>query len=154
MSDTTWKSYERRVARLLGGRRIPVTGIGRGDRDVEAGPFWYQAKLRRALPSWLFEWLDGIVITAQAANKIGVVVLKTPGMQVRDSLVVLRLGDWIDLHGGQGETDGKTQAEILEDAAYAGFSREIEATRRRGRAARPAQSIAPRHGAGPKQAAR
>jgi hypothetical protein len=35
----TWKSYERRVAADLGGRRIPVSGIDRDGADVECPMF-------------------------------------------------------------------------------------------------------------------
>jgi len=30
MPDTRWKATERRIAALLGGRRVPVSGRGRG----------------------------------------------------------------------------------------------------------------------------
>lgn len=61
--------------------------------------FCYQVKLRRALPTWLFEWLKGIVGTARSVNKIGILVMKRPGMKDRDALVVLQWADWCDLHG-------------------------------------------------------
>ncbi len=31
MPDTRWKATERRVATVLGGKRVPVSGRGRGD---------------------------------------------------------------------------------------------------------------------------
>ena len=52
MADKSWKAFERRVAKRVGGKRIPVTGE-RDGADVVAGPFVYQAKLRRGLPSYL-----------------------------------------------------------------------------------------------------
>ena len=58
MPDKSWKAFERRIARKLGGKRIPVTGE-RDGADVVAGPFVYQAKLRRGLPSYLRDWLRG-----------------------------------------------------------------------------------------------
>jgi hypothetical protein len=96
---STWKSWEWRVGRDLGGRRIPVTGIDRGDRDVEAGMFWYQLKLRKSLPAWLFDWLDGIRRAAQPVGKTGVLVLRKPRMDDADALVILRYADWVALHG-------------------------------------------------------
>ena len=36
MSDMNWKRLEREVARKLGGRRVPVTGLGRAGADVIA----------------------------------------------------------------------------------------------------------------------
>lgn len=63
--------------------------------------FAFQFKLRRALPGWLFDWLNGIVGSAQDTRRVGVLVLKTPGMTDADALVVLRWSDWVDLHGPQ-----------------------------------------------------
>jgi hypothetical protein len=96
---STWKSYERRVAADLGGKRIPVTGIDRDGADVECPMFSVQIKLRRSLPDWLWSWLGGIVATARTQQKIGILVLRTPRMKDADALVVLRFSDWQDLHG-------------------------------------------------------
>lgn len=131
MSDKSWKAMERRLARRLGGQRIPVTGIGRGDRDVQAGAFWYQVKLRRALPNWIFDWLDGIIASALRHRKTGILVLKTPRMRDSDALVVLRLGDWEallrstgDRHGDEIERedseDGHQEATASEAATWNG----------------------------------
>jgi hypothetical protein len=95
----TWKSYERRVAADLGGKRIPVTGIDRAGADVECPMFSVQIKLRNSLPDWLWSWLGGIVATARTQQKIGILVLRTPRMKDADALVVLRFSDFQDLHG-------------------------------------------------------
>lgn len=94
----TWKGFERRCAERLGGRRIPVTGIDRHGADVEHPMFNYQCKLRQG-PDYILDWLKGIVGTATAAGKIGVVIWKQPGHRDDEALVVLRLKDWTDLHG-------------------------------------------------------
>ena len=67
MADKSWKAFERRLAHRVGGRRIPVTGE-RDGADVIAGPFVYQAKLRRGLPSYLRDWLRGIVAAGERAR--------------------------------------------------------------------------------------
>lgn len=97
----TWKAFERQIAQDCGGRRIPVTGIDRADRDVEAGMFWIQAKLRKSLPDWIFDWLGGIR-GACPEGKIGILILRTPRMRNADALVVLKYSDWIALHGAGG----------------------------------------------------
>ena len=94
-----WKAFERRIAADLGGRRIPVTGLGRHGADVETPMFDVQIKLRKALPAWIFDWLDGICGTAQTHGKVGILVLKTPRMRDAEALVVLRMRDFQDLHG-------------------------------------------------------
>ena len=67
--------------------------------DVDAGPFVYQAKLRRGLPSYLREWLRGITAAGKRKNATGVVIWKAPREKDDDAIVVLRLKDWQDLHG-------------------------------------------------------
>ncbi len=73
----------------------PVTGE-RDGADIVAGPFVYQAKLRRGMPSYLRDWLQGIVGAAerQAGLCTGVVVWKAPHARDDDAVVVLRLKDW------------------------------------------------------------
>ena len=68
MPNKSWKTFERRVAKRVGGRRLPCTGEKDGV-DVDARPFVYQCKLRRGLPSYLKEWLRGLwpLESAQAA---------------------------------------------------------------------------------------
>ena len=98
MPDKAWKAFERRLARRVGGRRIPVTGE-RDGADVVAGPFVYQAKLRRGLPSYLREWLRGIVAAGERSGATGVLIWKQPNARDDDAVVVLRLKDWQDWHG-------------------------------------------------------
>ena len=98
MADKSWKAFERRLAKKVGGRRIPCTGEKAGV-DVDAGPFVYQAKLRRGLPSYLSEWLRGIVSAGERKGSIGILVWKQPRERDDDAVVVLRLRDWQDLHG-------------------------------------------------------
>ena len=71
MADKSWKAFERRIAKRVGGKRIPVTGE-RDGADVVAGPFVFQAKLRRGLPSYLREWLRGITAAGERKNATGV----------------------------------------------------------------------------------
>jgi len=94
----TWKAFERAVATRLGGKRIPVTGIDRDGADVITELFAVQTKLRKRLPQWLFAWLDGICLTARP-HRIGVLILRTPHMDTNDALVIVRLRDWVELHG-------------------------------------------------------
>lgn len=96
-----WKAVERRLARDVGTERIPVTGLDRDGADFEDGIACYQAKSRRSLPVWLWRWLAGIVSTATAKGKTGVLVLHQPGQDRGEALVVLRWRDWRELHGGQ-----------------------------------------------------
>lgn len=95
---STWKGWEWRVGKQLGGRRIPVTGIDRHGADVVTEMFNVQLKLRRSLPAWLFDWLGGIVQTTPK-GKVGILLLRKPRQEDADALVVMRYADFRDLHG-------------------------------------------------------
>jgi hypothetical protein len=89
-----WKACERRIAELLGGQRIPVTGRQRGDvPDIEHVALSIEVKSRKSLPVWLLSALN----QAQAASKNGkvpVVVLHQDRTPYAESLVLLRLEDF------------------------------------------------------------
>ncbi len=59
--------------------------------DIVAGPFVYQAKLRRGMPSYLRDWLRGIVGAAERAPSLGqctgVVVWNAPNARDDDAVV-------------------------------------------------------------------
>jgi hypothetical protein len=106
-----WKDYERRVAKSLGGRRIPVTGERDGADVVVDGFSTVQVKLRRgdAPPAYVVSWLKGIRDAANRRNEdpslntsgeIGIVVWKKTGADDKDAVVVLSMEDWAALHGG------------------------------------------------------
>ena len=96
--DKAWKQFERRVAAKLGGRRLPCDG-SRDGADVDAGPFQYQCKLGRAMPSYLSKWLAGIRSTAARSGSTGLVVWKPKHGRDADAVVILSLADWQDWHG-------------------------------------------------------
>lgn len=100
----TWKAYELRVAKRLGGRRIPVTGIDRDGADVVTSMFHVQVKLRKALPAWLWTWLAGIVATATPEGKVGILLLRKPRQDDAEALVIMRYADFVDLHGVLGHS--------------------------------------------------
>ena len=97
-----WKQAERRVAEILGGRRIPITGRQRGDvPDIEHDALSIEVKSRKALPAWLL----GALSQAQAATKNGkvpVVVLHQDRAPYAESLVMLRLEDFAGYLKGGG----------------------------------------------------
>ncbi len=92
-----WKACERHVAELLGGKRVPVSGRARGDApDVAHQRLSIEVKSRKTLPAWL---LDALA-QAQAATKDGrvpVAVLHQDCQPYQNALVVMRLGDFVEL---------------------------------------------------------
>lgn len=109
MTDRAWKAAERRTAKLLGGRRIPVTGIDRHGADVVTPLFHIQNKHGRNRPSYLDDWLSGICGTARDAEKIGLVVWSSKGEKQADAIVMMRLADFVSLHGPMQPSDADTQ---------------------------------------------
>ena len=71
MADKSWKAFERRLAARVGGARIPVTGERDGADVIVDNAFSYQCKLRRGLPSYLRDWLRGIVAAGERSGTTG-----------------------------------------------------------------------------------
>ena len=49
---SNWKNFERRVAKKVGGKRIPITG--RKGLDIDHPTLDIECKYRRKIPEWLF----------------------------------------------------------------------------------------------------
>jgi hypothetical protein len=97
-----WKQAERRIAAILGGRRIPVSGRGRGDNpDVEHPALSVEVKARATFPSWLEDALRQAESSA-TDGKTPVAVLHPDRARYADALVVCRLSDFADLVGSDG----------------------------------------------------
>lgn len=99
MPNTTWKSYERRIAALLGGRRLGATGDD--GPDVLTPTLSVQCKHRKTLPQWIGEAVDNARRGA-GNGRLGVALLHANRQRDLDSLVVMRLGDYIDWHDPKG----------------------------------------------------
>lgn len=99
MSRRGWKTVERKAAKALGGRRIPVTGIDRDGADVVAGPFAVQVKSGRRRPGYLRGWLDGICASAAVNAQTGVVVWQATREPLQESVVLMRFSDFQAWHG-------------------------------------------------------
>ncbi len=76
-----WKLCECRVAELLGGVRIPVSGRGRGDNpDVDHPELSVEVKSRKKLPEWISKAMKQAEDSA-AGGKLPVVVLHQDRMR-------------------------------------------------------------------------
>ncbi len=92
-----WKACERRIAELLGGQRIPVTGRQRGETpDIEHEALSIEVKSRKSLPAWLLDALNQAQAASKEDKKIPVVVLHQDHAPYAHSLVVLKLKDFAD----------------------------------------------------------
>jgi hypothetical protein len=99
VADKRWKATERRIAALVGGRRVPVSGRGRGDQPDIAHPWLsLEVKDRATLPAWLLDALDQAERSA-TAGQLPVAVLHRAGDRHDHALVVLRLGAFVAWFG-------------------------------------------------------
>ena len=97
MRTDTWKSAERRIASVLGGKRVPVSGRGDGP-DVAHDHLAVEVKHRAAFPKWLHSALAQATASAHD-GKLPIVVLHQAGSRYVDSFVVVKMRDWIDWYG-------------------------------------------------------
>ncbi len=89
-----WKTAERRIAEILGGRRVPVTGRARGDApDVEHETLSIEVNSRKSLPVWLEEAMSQAEESAKQPQ-LPIAVIHQDGARYRDALVVMRLRDF------------------------------------------------------------
>ena len=89
-----WKSCERRIADILGGQRVPVSGRSRGDcPDIRHPSLSIECKSRKKLPVWIEDALQQAEASAED-GQLPVVILHQDGRRYIDSLVVLRLKDF------------------------------------------------------------
>ena len=107
MADRAWKATERAIAARLGGIRVPVSGRQRGDVPDIAHPWLsIEVKHRKTLPAWI----HGAMNQARAAarsDQLPVAIVHESGRRHASDLVVIRLGDFYDWFGGDGNADSK-----------------------------------------------
>jgi hypothetical protein len=100
-----WKQAERRIAAILGGERVPVSGRGRGCApDIEHPALSVEVKTRAKLPAWI----EDAMRQAEAASEVDarhfdlphrtpITVLHNDRKPYRDALVLIRLSEFSDL---------------------------------------------------------
>ena len=99
MAEKTWKHTERKIADLLGGQRVPVTGRGRGDApDIRHDWIAPEVKHRKLLPAWLLDALSQARASARN-GQLPIAVLHPHNGRHSEDLVVMSLGDFIDHFG-------------------------------------------------------
>ena len=93
MADKAWKKTERRIAEMLGGQRVPVTGRQRGDApDVAHERFAVECKHKKTLPDWLHDAMAQAMASVRG-EQLPLVVLHESGKPHAQDFVVMRLAD-------------------------------------------------------------
>jgi hypothetical protein len=98
----TWKHAERAIARLLGGWRCHFEG-----KDVDAGEWSVEVKHGRQIPRTLLKWWEQAQRNTPDGERL-LLVLHPPRIPYEDSLVVLRLSDFVRAH--DAGDDGKAHS--------------------------------------------
>ena len=101
----TWKATERKIAAMLGGRRIPVTGRARGDAPDVAHP-WLAVEVKHwaQLPARV----TAAMRQAEAAahpGQLPIAVIHGAGERIQRALVVMRLADFVEWFGDWCDVD-------------------------------------------------
>ena len=103
-----WKRDESEIARLLGGERVPVTGRQRGYApDVQHRWLAIEVKSFASLPQRVADAMDQAEKAAAWAkrreqrDKLPIAVIHGKSTHRGNSLVVMRLDDFLDWFGGQ-----------------------------------------------------
>jgi len=96
MGDRAWKAFERKVAKILGGKRIPSSGAAPGFKgDVEHPLFFIECKWGKHIPKTIIEWYLKAKEQAKKESKIPIVVMKPKGKH--EEYVVISLTDFAKL---------------------------------------------------------
>jgi hypothetical protein len=96
---STWKNVERKIADILGGERVPVSGRQRGSApDIEHEWLSLEVKHRKTLPAWLHDAMDQAV-KSDKGNQLPMVVLHEKQMEYGNSYAVIRLNDFVEYFG-------------------------------------------------------
>jgi len=86
-----WKGCERKVAALLGGKRVPVSGRGRGHSpDIHHERLSIEVKSRKKLPAWIEDAMKQAEACAHD-GQLPLVVLHQDGQRYQEALIVMRL---------------------------------------------------------------
>ena len=97
-----WKTCECKIAALLGGERVPVSGRGRGHSpDIRHEDLSMEVKNRKRLPAWLEYAMKQAEASAQE-GQLPLVILYQDGQRYQEALVVMRLKRLVQQQGDEG----------------------------------------------------
>jgi hypothetical protein len=104
MVSRSWKRSESRIAELLGGERVPVSGRGDGP-DIDHDWLSVEVKSRASVPAWLRKALAQARAAVTSRDQLPVAVIHQAGDRHSSDLVVLSLADFVEWFGGNPRPD-------------------------------------------------
>lgn len=94
---TLWKHVERKIAEIIGGKRVPITGRTRGSTpDIEHEFLSIEVKHRKKIPNWIHDAFEQALASMEEGD-IPIVVLHEKYMKYEDSFVIIRLKDFMEI---------------------------------------------------------
>lgn len=98
MAEKRWKLGERKVAKALGGVRVPVSGRGDGP-DIDHARYALEVKTRKRRSLLLDSAMAQAEKAAKGTSKVPMVVLHYYGDRFDDAYAVVRLRDVARVEG-------------------------------------------------------
>jgi hypothetical protein len=96
MTDKLWKSWERKIAKYIGGERIPVSGRQRGYApDIKHAWLAVEIKQRKKLPEWIADAMRQAEASAIGVQ-LPVVILAEKGQETGETYILCRLSQFRD----------------------------------------------------------
>jgi hypothetical protein len=93
VTDKAWKSAERRIAKYIGGERVPVTGRARGSApDIKHNWLCPEVKYRKSIPEWIKDAMRQAEASAMP-RQMPCVILVERGQKTDEALICFRLQD-------------------------------------------------------------
>lgn len=93
MTDKAWKACERRVAKYIGGERIPITGRQRGDApDIKHAWLCPEVKYKQKFPDWMHDAMSQAK-AAQRGNQMPCVIMCEKGQSIGKCWIMFELAD-------------------------------------------------------------
>tara|TARA_Y100001951_G_C11292429_1_gene273148 strand:+ start:2881 stop:3255 length:375 start_codon:yes stop_codon:yes gene_type:complete len=91
--DKNWKRFERKVAEISGGKRIPING--RKELDIRHPYLGIECKYRKHLPKWLFKEAWGQAVSGSTIHQVPVVCVGQ--YNSKKTFVILELRELIKI---------------------------------------------------------
>jgi hypothetical protein len=99
MTEKLWKLTERKLAELLGGKRVPVHSTSECKSDIDHPCLGIEVKERKEVPSWLSDAVQQSVSNCQE-DKLPIVILHQKGQRHDNDFVIMRLKDYCEWYVG------------------------------------------------------
>lgn len=106
MASNNWKNQERRIARMFGSHRTPLSGINsrHTSSDIIHEKLYVECKYRKRIA--ILDLMEGVIEEAKKEDKIPVLALKS--RECQDDFFLLRKKDLLQISALVKECDKKS----------------------------------------------